>query len=471
MNRDAAIARLSDETFDVLVIGGGATGLGCAVDAASRGYKTALVEAKDFAHATSSRSSKLIHGGVRYLRQGNLSLVREALAERALLRRNAPDIVRELPFFIPVHGKLARTYYAAGLKLYDLLAGSTGFPKSRLTAGGALYWDAQFDDARLAIVLALTAWHHGAAIANYVRVRAFRFAGERAHGVEAVDEESGRSLLVSARAIINAAGIFSDTIRALEEPNAPPQLTFSRGSHVCADLSVLPDPSRAILVPQTSDKRVLFLIPWHDVALIGTTDVAVPEAQDEPRASDAEIAYLIATANPYLQRPITIGDLHSVFAGIRPLVASRAAATAQVSREHVVSVSRGGVVTVTGGKWTTYRRMAEDAVNAAARSRSLPPAACRTKTLALELTAAAVPSDTAKYAAEYEMARTVEDVLARRSGILFRDARAARDSAEAVAASLAQALGRPKAWADSQRAAFTELAARYIPGEGAKAAS
>jgi glycerol-3-phosphate dehydrogenase len=497
MNRAAALARLADERFDVVVIGGGATGLGAAVDAASRGYATALIEADDFASATSSRSTKLVHGGVRYLEQGNIGLVREALREREALRRNAPHLVSDRSFVVHAYLLAALPFYCAGLAAYDVLAGRSGFPRSRIVSaasaralipaleprslrGAVVYHDGQFDDARLAITLARSADDNGAAVANYVRATGFVYdASGRVAGVEAVDRESDARFTVRARATINATGIFADELRALDMPGAPPLLTFSRGSHVVVAAAALGDAVAALLVPKTNDGRVLFAVPWHDRVVIGTTDVPAWAPELDPQPSDDEIAYILETVNRYLVTPLRRDDVRATFAGLRPLVDRRATTTAKQSREHIVEVGHSGLVTITGGKWTTYRRMGEDAVDAAARSAALPAASSRTATLALhgaigdaeqlpdhlrvygsdvaqltelvrgdpslgERLHADLPYTAAEvvYAVRHEMARTVEDVLARRTRARFLDAAAARESTPRAAALIARELGR-----------------------------
>lgn len=481
VNRDRSLQRLHAETFDVLIIGGGATGLGCAVDAAARGYRTALIEAADFAKATSSRSTKLIHGGVRYLRQGNIALVREAMLERTRLSRNAQQIVHELRFIVPAYGVFELAYYSAGLKAYDALAGDSPFARSRLLSprtarahipslrtprmrAAVMYSDAQFDDAALAIALARTADDRGAAIANYVRADALVADGERVSGAVAVDLESGDRFAVSARVVINAAGIFTDEIRRMEDPRAASLLAFSRGSHIVLPSKVLGEGATALLIPRTSDGRVLFAIPWNDRTLVGTTDIAAHAPDPEPRATDEEVHYLLSTLNRYLERPASESDVLSAWAGLRPLVRKRAAPTARLSREHVIDVSRGGLVTVTGGKWTTYRKMAQDAIDAAASQARLTPVPCPTENLALlqyEPPLLLSLKQRVEFAARDEMARTVEDVLARRTRSLFLDAKAARDQAPAVASALARELGRERAWEMDQVRAFGALASRY----------
>jgi glycerol-3-phosphate dehydrogenase len=513
MIRETALRRLSEERFDVLVIGGGATGLGAAVDAASRGYATALIDARDFANATSSRSTKLVHGGVRYLQQGDLGLVREALHERAALRRNAPHLVHDLEFVVPAYRRIDVAYYGLGLAAYDLLAARSDFGRSRIISsagartripalrsrglrGGIAYHDGQFDDARLAITLARTAADAGAAVANYVRATGFVYdANRRVAGVNAVDAESGAELAIRARVTINATGIFVDELRALDDPRAPRLLAHSRGSHVVVPAAALGAATAALLVPKTSDGRVLFALPWHGHVVIGTTDVPVSAPESDPHPSEDEIAYILATVNDYLDVPLARADVLATFAGLRPLVNRRATSTAKLSREHLVDVSASGIVTIAGGKWTTYRKMAEGAVDAAARTAALAPAPSRTATLRLRGATGDVRDDEALrvygsdaaaldglvreepslgerlhvdlpytgaqvvYAARTEMARTVEDVLARRTRALFLDARAARDCAPRAASLLARELGRDAGWAAEESAAFARRAA------------
>lgn len=520
MNRSAALARLANETFDVLVIGGGATGLGAAVDAAARGYRTALIEAEDFASATSSRSTKLVHGGVRYLRQGNVGLVREALRERTILRRNAPHLVADVAFVVPGYNAFEVVYYAAGLAAYDLLAGATDFPRSRVVGaararalvpalapdrlrGAIVYHDGQFDDARLTIALARTAVDHGAAVANYVRATRFlRDANGRVAGVTAVDRESREAVDVRARAVINATGIYADAVRALDDPVAPPMLALSRGSHIVVRTEALGPATAALLVPKTPDGRVLFAIPWHGRVIIGTTDVPAGAPELDPQPTGDEIAYLLATVNRYLTTPLSHHDILATFAGLRPLISRAATRTAQLSREHTTDVSRSGLVTIAGGKWTTYRTMARDAVDVASRKAGLAYAPSRTMHLPLHgalgegsaddtlrvygsdagvvqhLTSGDAslgePLDTrlpytgahVVYGVRSEMARTVEDVLARRTRALFLDADAARASAPRVAGLMAAELGRDASWTAQQLTTFEALTARRRPEPG-----
>ncbi len=476
MNRESGLQRLQNEHFDVLVIGGGATGLGCALDAASRGYSTALVESEDFAKATSSRSTKLIHGGVRYLQQGDVPLVREALHERACLLRNAPGLVHPLPFVVPANAWWLLPYYAIGLRIYDVLAGGRDFPRSRVLSarraresfpslervhvrGALMYWDAQFDDARLAIALAQTAVDSGAAVVNYVRAQSLLYRGSRVSGIRAIDRESDRSFDVRARVVINATGIFADVLRLQDNGSASPLLRFSRGSHIVVSATALPVARAALLVPRTSDGRVLFAIPWHGAVLIGTTEVSTPTPQLEPVPSSDEIDYILATVNRYVDRVLDRRDIRAAFAGLRPLVNRASVRTARLSREHVVDVSSSGFVTIAGGKWTTYRKMAQDTIDAARDSAGLARAVSGTETLRLH-DVPLVPE--VEYAVRHEMARTLEDLLARRKRALFIDARAAHAEAPAAAQVLAQILGHNTAWQNEQVRRFQELAQRYM---------
>ena len=516
------LSRLGDESFDLIAIGGGATGLGVAVDAASRGYRTLLLEAEDFAVGTSSRSTKLVHGGVRYLEQLNFSLVREALRERGLLYRNAPHLVHNLNFVVPRYRWWQGPFYGIGLRLYDTLAGSENFATSRgldreetIAAipnveqedllGGIVYQDAQFDDARMAITLARTAADHGAVVLNRMEVVELLKEGTgdgHTCGVVARDAETGALHQVLARVVVNATGAFSDALRWLDEPEAPPLTMLSQGIHLVFDASFQPGPN-AIMVPHTDDGRVLFLIPWHGRVLVGTTDTPVPSAELEPRAQPEEVDFVLRNAVRYLARDPGRSDVLSVFAGLRPLVrGDGTGSTKSVSREHAVFVSRSGLVTVIGGKWTTYRKMAEDVLDDAVAVGGLPPRPCVTETLPLhgfaqrddpslpvdpalraygsdlpevEALAAADPELArplhprlpytgahALFGVRHEQARSVDDLLARRTRALFLDARAAREMAPAVARILASELGRDDAWQRAELGRFEALARGYL---------
>jgi glycerol-3-phosphate dehydrogenase len=492
MNRARAIDALaSGEAFDVLVIGGGATGLGAALDATTRGYRTALVEQHDFAKATSSRSTKLIHGGVRYLRQGNISLVRESLRERALLLRNAPDLARVQSFVVPAYSQFDRAFYGIGLKAYDALAGKAGLGGSTILSreeairelptvraeklvGGVRYFDGQFDDAALAMRLACACAERGGFLANYVRVEQLVKEQGRVAGAIARDIETGRELRIRARVVINATGVFTDSVRKLDDVAASPMLTMSQGAHIMLDRSFLPGDS-ALMIPKTADGRVLFAIPWQDRVLVGTTDVPVNDAALEPRPLAKEIQFLVEHTARYLTRTPSDSEILSTFAGLRPLVKSGAArSTAKLSRDHTIVISTSGLVTITGGKWTTYRRMAEDVVTRAAEFAGLKPARSQTETLALaahgreqgrgEMIHPRLSHSTVDvvHSVRNEMARTVEDFLSRRTRALLRDARAAAEAAPAVAQIMAKELNRDAVWVQQQVSEFQQLAANYL---------
>jgi glycerol-3-phosphate dehydrogenase len=473
--RDAMLSRVRDrrEPWDMIVVGGGATGAGTALDAAARGYDVLLVERGDFGQGTSSRSTKLVHGGVRYLEQGNISLVMEALKERGRLRRNAPQFVRDLAFVVPNYDWWEAPFYGVGLKLYDLLAGRYGFGASHLLSraetlariptlrteglrGGVVYHDGQFDDARLLIHILLTAVDRGATVLNYVTATGFlRAADGTIGGITARDEETGESLPCAGRVVVNAAGPFCDAVRRMADAGAAAMIAPSQGVHLVFERDFLPGDA-AIMVPHTTDGRVMFAIPWLGHTLVGTTDTPVPEAVREPAAREEEIDFLLDTAGRYLARAPSREDVRSVFVGIRPLVRSGSAAnTSALSRDHTIHIDQNGLLTVAGGKWTTYRRMAEDCVDQAATLARLPERDCPTVNLAIH-------EDTGDDHVR-QMARTVEDVLARRRRTLFLDARAAMAEAPLVAARLARELNRPSGWAKAQTEAFLRLASRYLP--------
>jgi glycerol-3-phosphate dehydrogenase len=394
-------ALLDGGPWDVIVIGGGATGLGVAVDAQTRGYRTLLLEQYDFAKGTSSRSTKLVHGGVRYLKQGNVSLVLEALRERGLLCRNAAHLVHDLAFVVPRYKWWEGPFYGVGFKLYDVLAGKLNIAKSRRLnrretieripnvetknlIGGAMYHDAQFDDARLAFALAQTAADHGAAVVNYLPVTGLLKAGGAVAGVQAVDQETGTAYELRAKVVINATGVFADQVRRLDDRAAEPLVAPSQGVHLVLDRSFQPG-SAAIMVPQTDDGRVLFVIPWHERVLIGTTDTPVARPEIEPRPLREEVAFILRNAARYLAHDPVERDVLSWFAGLRPLVqpGERGAQSKVLSREHVVVISPSGLVTIVGGKWTTYRKMAQDTVDDAIVVGGLPERPCVTEHLRL----------------------------------------------------------------------------------------
>lgn len=508
--------RAHKKPWDIIVVGGGATGVGVAIDAASRGYDVLLLEQSDFGKGTSSRSTKLAHGGVRYLEQGNIGLVMEALKERGLLLQNAPHLVHDLAFVVPNYDWWEAPFYGLGLKLYELLAGKYGFGKSRLLSreetlkriptlktdglrGGAIYYDGQFDDARLLIHMVFTAFEQGATLLNYVEVTGFtKDSQDFVNGILARDAETGEELRASAKVVINATGAFSDRLRQKAQPAAVPMIKPSQGIHLVFGPEFLQAQS-AVLVPHTSDGRVLFAIPWHGHTLVGTTDTPVESADLEPVAMEQEIEFVLATAGQYLEKAPTREDVLSVFAGIRPLVRSSGSiGTAALSRDHVIHIDTSGLMTITGGKWTTYRHMAEDCVDQAATLAQLPDAPCVTHHLKIhgfhpdapQLGSLAVyGSDAAEvrqlaqrdarlarklhpalpyvqaevvWAVRHEMARTIEDVLARRMRALFLNARAALEMAPTVAELMAGELGWDDAEKKRQHQAFCAVANGYV---------
>jgi len=483
-SREDSLSTLREaRPWDVLIIGGGASGLGAAVDAAARGYRTLLVEARDFASGTSSCSTKLIHGGVRYLRQGDVSMVRNALRERSFLLRNAAHLVHPLAFVIPAWNTIDRIMYAAGLKLYDLLAGWHNLEASRSLnrqeviaalpglrsaglCGGIRYWDGQFDDARLAITLMRTATDLGATCLNYLPVTRLLKTANRISGAVLRDAETGEEFEITARVVINATGVHADRLRRLDEPNVPPLLTPSQGIHLVVDADFLPG-QQALMIPKTEDGRVMFAIPWQGKVLLGTTDTPRPDLQqlNDPQPLTEEIDFLLRTAASVLTRPPTRADIRSAFAGLRPLIHpdnTDEKNTAALSREHAILVSPGGLITVAGGKWTTYRLMAEQVIDRAIAVAGLPAAPCPTRTLKLHGCPSVPASDAygtdapllaalpgpdqllhpnlpyteamVRFAIRHEAARTIEDILARRTRAVFHDAAAAEATIERIAA-------------------------------------
>ncbi|MBM3846533.1 MAG: glycerol-3-phosphate dehydrogenase/oxidase [Verrucomicrobia bacterium] len=499
MNRDHQLQQLqtSGADWDVLVIGGGAAGLGTALDAASRGYRTALIERGDFSGGTSSRSTKLIHGGVRYLRQGRIKLVQQALRERGVLQRNAPSIIQPIPFIIPVRSWHSKMFYSLGLKLYEKLSGRLGLGSVNVLSpdqvgrelpgadmqgvtGGVRYWDAQFDDARLALRLADATVRKGGTVMNYCEAGSFLKSKGRVLGVMARDLESGKEFEVIARVVISATGVWTDELR--QQPGVPRResIKISQGSHLVLPADFLGG-STALMVPRTSDGRVLFVIPWLGCCLVGTTDVAVGRPLRDPSPMDSERAFLMDEASRHLSRPVRETDILSEFSGLRPLItAGEGVSTASISREHRIERGVEGVVWVFGGKWTTYRAMGEEAVDLAARVGGLRSCTSVTRDVSLDASAARPDDDPAgrgtslhaglglyerdvRWSVQNEMARTVEDMLARRTRALFRDARAAAGVARATAEIMSGCLGRSKDWVEQQTADFRALAAHHLP--------
>lgn len=517
MNRNEMISRIkhADKPWDLVIVGGGATGLGCAIDGASRGYRVLLLEQDDFAKGTSSRSTKLIHGGVRYLQQGNLSLVLEALKERGRLKRNAPHLVHNLPFVVPNYDWWEGPFYGIGLKIYDILAGKHGFGHSKFLSkektrkylptvetegllGGVIYYDGQFDDSRLAINMAQTAAEQSATVVSYMKVEGLIKEKQMTAGVLARDMETGEEYHIRANGVINATGVFTDEVLKMDDPGARRMILPSQGIHLVLDDSFLPGDT-AIMVPHTADGRVLFATPWHDRVIVGTTDTMVDQILAEPRPFEDEIEFLLSHAAKYLEKDPSASDVLSVFAGLRPLVTrGDEENTAAVSRDHTIYISRSGLVTVTGGKWTTYRKMAEDAIDNAAVIAHLEERQCVTRDLHIhgyhnhaekfgnlavygsdaagindlirqqpELNEPVHPhlNTTAAevvWAVRHEMARTVEDFLSRRTRALMLNAKASMEAASRVAEFMADELGYERDWVETQTSAYRELAKGYL---------
>lgn len=519
MDRNQLLSRLDDQekVWDVVVIGGGATGLGCAVDAAARGYEVALFEREDFAKCTSSRSTKLVHGGVRYLQKLEVDLVREALHERGLMKQNAPHLVKDQAFVISNYSHWDNFLYFCGLLFYDILSFGFGYGRSRFISakkvleylptsevkglkGGVVYHDGQFDDSRMAVNLAQTAVEQGAVVANYIGVeRVLHDEQGKVCGVVARDLMSGKEYTVKAKAVINAAGIFVDEVMQMDKPDMPKMVVPSQGVHLVLDMKFLQS-DYAIMVPKTSDGRVLFAVPWHDKVVVGTTDIQRPVAESEPKPLDEEIDFILSTAGLYMNPAPTRKDIVSVFAGQRPLAAPKkeGKSSKEVSRSHKIIVSDHDLITITGGKWTSYRRMAEDTVDKAIEMGKVEKRKCVTRKLKIHgwrpnpnladhmyvygsdepailqminenpalgerlsekygYTVAEV-----LWAVREEMAQTVEDVLARRVRLLFVDAREAQKAARRVAEVMAEEMGKNKAWIESQVEAFVKVSNNYI---------
>ena len=516
MLREKMIQQMEDgsHTWDIIVIGGGATGLGVGVEAVSRGYSTLLLEQVDFAQGTSSRSTKLIHGGVRYLQQGNLSLVLESLHERGLLLRNAPHLVHHQPFIVPNYEWWEGPFYGIGLKFYDVLAGKLGLgPSSHLSRqetldriptvepeglrGGVIYYDGQFDDARLAVALAATMKDLGGCVVNYMQVTALVKESGLVRGVEAQDAETAKSYRLKARAVVNATGIFVDGIRQMDDPAAGGIIAPSQGVHVVLDKSFLPG-GHAVMIPHTDDGRVLFAVPWKERVIVGTTDTPIDAPCLEPKPLPQEIDFLLSHAARYLTKDPAPADVLSAFAGIRPLIGGAEQKTASLSRDHHLIISPSGLITIAGGKWTTYRKMGQDTVDQAAVVAGLAKQASRTETLKLhgwsaefekdhplavygsdadqlkaliaqdagldQLLHPALPYRRVEviWAVRHEMARTLTDVLSRRTRALVLDARVSLQIAPAVAAIMAVELGQDSRWQQQQVKAYRRLAEDYL---------
>ncbi len=519
MQRELLLEKLHktpDKIWDIVVIGGGATGLGVAVDAASRGYSTVLFEQSDFAKGTSSRSTKLVHGGVRYLAQGDISLVLEALKERGLLRNNAPHLVKNQAFIIPSYDWWEGPFYNLGMKVYDMMAGKLGLgPSEQISKeetlkaianlseeylnGGVIYYDGQFDDARLAVNLAQTAVENDGIILNYMKVTSLLKENKMVSGVKVVDQETNQKYDIQAKVVINATGVFVDDVLRMNDPKAKKIVRPSQGVHIILDASFLQSES-AIMIPKTSDGRVLFAVPWHGKVVVGTTDTPIDDTSLEPRALEEEIEFILSTAAQYLKKDPERKDVLSVFAGLRPLAAPQEGdkSTKEISRNHKLIVSLSGLVTITGGKWTTYRKMAEDTIDKAILVGGLPDRDCVTKNMPIHGYVKNTKFDSPGYfygadrahildiifnkpelgeklhpeceftkaevvwAVKNEMTRTVEDFLARRIRILLLDARKSIEMAPEVARIMAKELDYDPNWVKTQIADYTELAKGYL---------
>ena len=505
----------SNINWDIIIIGGGATGLGTALDAASRGLKTILVEQHDFAKATSGRSTKLVHGGVRYLAKGNIKLVAEALLERGRLLKNAPHITNSIAFILPVYSNWKKWFYGLGLKFYDILSGRLSLGKtSILTAdetlrmlpslapdhlkGGIRYFDGQFNDTRLALDLAESAVYYGATVINYVKLTGFIKEKNKITQAIVYDTVSNQEFILNGKAFVNATGVFSETVAGMDDPQEKLALIPSRGIHIVIDQAFF-EGTQALIIPETNDGRVLFAVPWENKVVVGTTDTKVDQVLLEPVATDEEIEFLLNHFNKYCKRKLMRSDIKSVFAGLRPLVKSESfQKTSMISREHAIIVSKAGLISVIGGKWTTYRKMAQDVVNNAIFVSKLPKTECLTQNLPIgnwgwpigrnnplhvygsnktrinkllkenpawsDKIHPSFPHIKAEiiWFIRNEMALTVEDILARRTRILFLDANAAIQAAQSVADVMCVELHKDEAWKESQINSFCTLAQEYL---------
>ena len=520
MKRSEQLSKLNEtKEWDVIIIGGGASGLGTALDAASRGYKTIMVEAVDFAKGTSSRSTKLVHGGVRYLEQGDISLVKEALKERGLMAQNAGHVVKNQTFVIPNYNWWGCYFYTIGLTVYDLLAGRLSLGRSKYISkkktiellptveqkglvSGVIYHDGQFDDSRLAINLAQTAVEKGACVLNYTKViNLLKDDKNQVTGVLVEDKETGEKKEIKGKVTINATGVFTNSIMKMNDKVYKKYIVPSQGIHLVFDKSFLPS-DYALMVPKTSDGRVLFAVPWHDKIIVGTTDTLIKSHSLEPIALESEIEFVLETAQRFLAKKPTRADVLAVFAGLRPLAApeKEGQSTKEVSRSHKIFVSETGLITITGGKWTTYRKIAEDIIDKAISEKKLPKKECKTEHLsirgnqktstldrenhlyvygsdiknimalqnnALELKEKIHPDydftmAEVAWAIRYEMAITLDDILARRVRLLFLDSRAAISSCEKVARFMAKELGKDELWITNQISEFKTIANGFL---------
>ena len=512
-----------DGVYDFIVIGGGATGIGITLETSTRGYKTLLLEKSDFTKSTSSKSTKLLHGGVRYLAQGDIALVREACVERGRLLRNTPHLAKNQSFVIPTFGWFDELKFTVGLKMYDLLAGTYSLGRSHrvskkkalekiptmkpdIMTAGVVYHDGQFDDSRMAVNVLQSSVEHGADVLNYANVKGLtKNSDGRIDGVIFQDAETGKEYTVKGKAVINATGVFADQVLQMDKPGTDKTIRPSQGVHVVLDKSFLPG-DHAIMIPKTDDGRVLFAVPWHNKVVVGTTDTPVDSATLEPVALEEEIRFILETSGKYLTKAPKRSDILSIFAGLRPLAAPKAGSskTKEISRSHKIVVSESELFTMVGGKWTTFRRMAQDMVEKVEKEKQWKKTQSKTKSFKihgyktdidindpmyvygtdkekiLELTKAepgldAVLSESLHlikaqvvWAVREEMARTLDDVLSRRIRCILLDAREAMRIAPEVAAIIAKELGKDKAWEQQQVTEFIELAENYVCCEKVK---
>ncbi|MFP4288712.1 MAG: glycerol-3-phosphate dehydrogenase/oxidase [Bacteroidales bacterium] len=510
------IEQFNDE-YDFIVIGGGATGIGIALETSTRGYKTLLLEKTDFTKSTSSKSTKLLHGGVRYLAQGDVGLVREACMERGRLLRNAPHITKNQDFVIPTFGWFDEVKYTVGLKMYDLLAGSLSLGASKRVSkkkalekiptmkpetmtAGVVYKDGQFDDSRMAVNVLQSSVENGAHVLNYAAVKQLtRSEQGKINGVVFEDEETGTAYTVKGKAVINATGVFADSILQMDKPGSRKTIRPSQGVHVVLNRSFLPG-DHAIMIPETDDGRVLFAVPWHGKVVVGTTDTPMDKPAIEPVALEEEIKFILETAGKYLVKAPKRTDVLSIFAGLRPLAAPKedGSKTKEISRSHKIVVSDSHLFTMIGGKWTTFRKMAEDMVAKVEKVKNWKKTQSKTRNFKIhgyktdidlndpmyvygtdkekilelarsesgmdQMISESLPLMKAQvvWAVREEMARTTEDVLARRIRCLFLDARESIRVAAVVTSIIAKELHRDQEWEEQQVKNFTKMAEKYL---------
>ena len=514
MNRADSIIKLNKILqWDVVIIGGGASGLGIALDASKRGYKTLLLEKYDFGKGTSSRSTKLIHGGVRYLQNGDISLVIESLKERGILKRNAPHLVQDLSFVIPTYDWWASPFYGIGMKIYDMMAGKLGLGKSEIISkqeteklipnvnkkglrGGVIYHDGQFDDSRMAITLALSADSKKTALLNYCNVEGLIKKDGEIKGLNFTDSINSKKYQIKSKVVINATGVFAEEIIRMDQPKIEKMIQPSQGVHIVLERRFLKS-KHAILIPQTSDGRVLFAVPWKNYVIVGTTDTQVKKASEEPKALKEEVDFILKNAGKYMSVKPKKDDIKSVFAGLRPLAAtSNKQSTKEVSRSHKIDISPSGLISVLGGKWTTYRKIAEDAINTAISINKLKKKKCkteRTKLFGFKRNVSwsdpmhvygslkkkveslggindnkslsnkfYISNNIIEWSIIHEMALTVEDILARRTRCVFLDSKESKRIAPIVAQKMADVLGEDDKWIDAELKKFNKLIKNYI---------